>query len=166
MSLHGVWSQEYETTQQHIELVYDASQGLLNDNLLVCNTDMPIHKIELLEIRFDHPTPLSLLSLGFKNKNMPIKDGQPGSRTTVSVYNCSIADATVYGKEYYVPPVLYRNTATNRKDSSPDYRMNIFAYPSMTPIVPTLAFIRLRVSRFILSGTMVVSKFEPQILSA
>lgn len=166
MSLQGVWSGEGYVFQQHIELVYDASMGLLNDNLRIPNTDTPIYKIELLEIRLDHPTPLSLLSIGFKNKNIPIKNGTYGSRTIASIYNVSISDATVHGNEYNVPPVLYMNIPTKRKDNSPEFRLDIFAYPSMTPLAPSLAFIRLRVSRHVLEGTSTEMKHEPQILLA
>jgi hypothetical protein len=166
MSLLGAWSSENGCFEQHIELAYDTSQGALNDNLRIPNTDTPIHKIELLEIRFNSAVPLSLLSFGFKNKNMAIKDGQYSSRTIVSVYNVSIADPTVFGMEYHTPPVLYRNMSMNKKDSSPEFRLNVFTYPSMVPLVPTVAFIRLRVSRFTLEGTRIESKHEPQILKA
>ena len=164
MSLIGSWSEKENCFEQHIELVYDSSQGALNDNLRLPNTDTPIHKIELLEVRFNSPVPIALLSFGFKNKNMAIKDGQYSSRTVVSVYNVSISDNTVFGNEFKHPPLLYRNMATNKKDSCPEYRLNIFAYPSMTPLSPTLAFVRLRISRFSLEGTHVDYKFEPQIL--
>lgn len=164
MSLQGEWSSSNECFEQHIELVYDSSQGLLNDNLRIPNTDTPIHKIELLEVRFNSPVPISLLSFGFKNKSMPIKDGQYSSRTVVSVYNVSIVDPTVYGQEYHNPPVLYRNMSMNKKDSCPEFRLNVFAYPGMTPLSPSLAFVRLRVSRFILNGTHMEYKHEPQIL--
>lgn len=166
MSLHGTWSSENECFEQHIELAYDTSQGALNDNLRIPNTDTPIHKIELLEIRFDSPVPLSLLSVGFKNKNMAIKDGQYSSRTVVSVYNASVTDPTVFGKQYHIPPVLYRNMSLNKKDSSPEFRLNVFTYPGMVPLAPTIAFIRLRVSRFTLEGTRIEMKHEPQILKA
>lgn len=166
MSLQGEWAGGDYVHQQHIELVYDTSKGLLNDNLVIPNTDTPIYKIELLEIRFNHPTPLSLLSFGFKNKNIPIKDGSYGSRTIASVYNVSVADATVYGNEYNVPPVIYMNTTVKRKDNSPEFRLDVFSFPSMVPLDPTLAYIRLRVSRYVLAGTKTETKHEAQILMA
>lgn len=164
MSLLGTWSDKSNCFQQNVELVYDNSQGALNDNLKLPNTDTPIHTIELMEIRFNSAVPLSLLSVGFKNKNMPIKDGQYSSRTVVSIYNTSTFDNTVYGMEYNNPPLLYRNMSQNKKDSCPEFRLNVFAYPSMTPLAPTLAFVRLRISRFNLEGTHMEYKFEPQIL--
>lgn len=164
MSLQGEWSNEGYVFQQDIELTYDTSMGILNDNLTIPNTDTPIFKIELLETRFNHPTPLSLLSVGFKNKNLSVKAGQTSSRVIVSCYNVSISDPTVYGMQYNHPPVLYSNTSSKRKDSSPEFRLNVFAFPSMTPITPDLAFFRLRISRYVLTGTGISMKHEPQIL--
>ena len=164
MALLGTWSSENECFEQHVELVYDSSQGPLNNNLRLPNTDTPIHKIELLEVRFDSPVPVALLSFGFKNKYMSIKDGQQSTRTIVSVHNVSLADPTVYGKDYHVPPILYRNMSIKKKDSCAEFRLDVFAYPSMTPLSPSLAFVRLRVSRFVLNGTNTEYKHEPQIL--
>jgi hypothetical protein len=164
MSLLGVWSDETNCFTQDIELVYDSSQGALNDNLRIPNTDTPIHKIELLEVRFNSAVPLSLLSFGFKNKNMAIKDGQASSRTVVSIYNVSITDPTVYGKQYQIPALLFRNMSLNKRDSCPEFRLNVFAYPSMTPLTPSLCFVRLRISRFQLTDTSFSLKHEPQIL--
>lgn len=165
MALHGIWSDETDVFHQCIELVYDSSKGALNDNLKIPNLDTPLHKIELLEIRFDSPVPLNLLSLGFKNKNMAIRDqGMSSSRTIVSVYNISPFDNTVFGNQFQSPPLLYRNTSRSKKDSCPEYRLDVFAYPSMTPLSPQLAFIRLRISRFKLAGTTIDMKHEPQIL--
>lgn len=166
MSLHGVWSEEENVFHQCIELVYDSSKGLLNDNLQIPNLDSPIHKIELLEIRFDSAVPLNLLSLGFKNKNMAIRDqGLSSSRTIVSIFNISPFDNTVFGNQFQTPPLLYRNMSRTKKDSCPEYRLDVFAYPSMTPLAPQLAFIRLRISRFKLAGTSIDMKHEPQILN-
>lgn len=164
MSLQGAWSNESNCFEQHVELVYDASQGTLNNNLRIPNTDTPMHKIELLGVRFDSPVPLSLLSMGFKNKNMATRDGQASSRTVVSVYNVSMSDPTVYGMEYNIPPVLYRNMSAHKKDSCPEFHMDIFAYPSMTPLAPNLAFVRLRITRFTLDGWSLAMQHEPQIL--
>ena len=167
MALQGVWSDEADVFHQCIELVYDSSKGALNDNLKIPNLDTPLHKIELLEIRFDSPIPLSLLSLGFKNKNMAIRDqGLSSSRTIVSVYNISPSDNTVFGNQFQSPPILFRSASRSKKDSCPEYRMDIFAYPSMTPLSPQLAFIRLRISRYNLAGTRIDMKHEPQILMA
>lgn len=167
MSVQGTWSGEEDVFHQCIELVYDNSKGALNDNLLLPNLDTPIHKIELLEIRFDSVAPLSLLSVGFKNKNGPLRDmGHSSTRTIVSIFNVSPFDNTVHGNQYQSPPILYRNMARSKKDSCPEFRMNVFAYPSMTPLSPSLAFIRLRISRFKLAGTSIDMKHEPQILMA
>lgn len=165
MSLKGTWTDESNVFHQCVELVYDSSQGALNNNLKLPNLDTPIHKIELLEIRFNSVAPLSLLSVGFKNKSMPIRDqGQSSNRTVVSIYNVSAFDNTVFGMQYQSPPVLYRNMSVAKKDSCPEFKMDIFAYPSMTPLSPDLAFVRLRISRFKLAGTSVDYKHEPQIL--
>lgn len=165
MSVQGTWSDESNIFHQCIELVYNSSQGNLNDNLKLPNLDTPIHKIELLEIRFNSVAALGLLSIGFKNKNRPIRDqGQSSNRTVVSIYNVSPFDNTVYGMQYQSPPVLYRDMSMAKKDSCPEFKMDIFAYPSMTPLSPDLAFVRLRISRFNLAGTRVDYKHEPQIL--
>lgn len=166
MSFLGEWTKGNEKEAQVVELVYDSSMGNLNDNLTIPNTDYPLEKIELLEVRFNHPTPLNLISVGFKNKNMPLKDGQNGSRTIVPVYNPSIVDPTVFMCQWVVPPVLFNSTSTNKKDNCKDFKLSIFAYPGLTPVVPTLAFVRLRITRCKLAGFQFYSAHEPQILQA
>ena len=163
MSLKGVWSDQV-VLQQHVELIYDASMGALNDNLRIPNTDSPIQKIELLEIRLDSPVPLSLLSIGFKNKNIPIKDGQYSARTLVSVHNVSMSDPNVFGQQYTCPPLLYRSISNSKKDSCPEFRLNIYNGTSTVPPSPSLAFVRLRLTRYALAGTEIDMKHEPQIL--
>ena len=82
MAVKGSWSDQV-LVQSQVELVYNPLMGALNDNLILPNTDSPIQKIELLEIRLDSPVPVGILNIGFKNKNIPIKDGQYSSRTHI-----------------------------------------------------------------------------------
>ena len=163
MAVKGSWSDQV-LVQSQVELVYNPLMGALNDNLILPNTDSPIQKIELLEIRLDSPVPVGILNIGFKNKNIPIKDGQYSSRTHISVHNISPSDPTVFGNEYSQPPMLYRSLQPGKRDSCSEFRLNIFTGTSTVAPTPTLCYLRLRVSRYALAGTEIDMKHEPQIL--
>lgn len=158
MSLLGTWSDE-DLKLSQIEIEYRLSYGDLEDHLVISNIDVPIRQIELLEIRVDTPGPIDILSIGFKNRNIPIKDGQYASRTKISMSNLG---AGTYAQQYLIPPILYRSSGKGKKDSCSEFRMNI--RDGNTDLVATLVYMRLRITRFGLSGTEMNMQHEAQIM--
>ena len=162
MSVQGNWSGP--ATVQDIELYYDSSMGPLNDNLKLPNTDTPIQKIELLEIRADSAVPLRVLSLGFKNKRSGSRSSTFAGRTLSSVYQISNFDNTIYGNTYVEPLQLYRSMSMAQKSSSSEFRLDVKSHPTDATITPSLFFVRLRVTRFTSTDIEMDHKFEPSIL--